>query len=55
MASHTSRRTLEQSSRSLLLGGSWVVICGVISPLIWVILMVTLLITPLLTTLSPNS
>ena len=28
-----------------LLGGSWVVISGVISPLIWVIAIVTLLIT----------
>ena len=33
-----------------LLGGSWVVISGVISPLIWVITIVTLLITPLITT-----
>ena len=33
-----------------LLGGSWVVINGVISHLIWVITIVTLLITPLLTT-----
>ena len=30
-----------------LLGGSWVVISGVISPLIWVIVIVTLLITHL--------
>ena len=29
-----------------LLGGSWAVISGVISPLIWVISIVTLLITP---------
>ena len=28
-----------------ILGGSWVVICGVISPLIWVITIVTLLMT----------
>ena len=33
-----------------LLGGSWVVINGVRSPLIWVISIVTLLITPLTTT-----
>ena len=29
----------------MLLGGSWVVISGVVSPLIWVIIVVTLLIT----------
>ena len=38
-----------------LLGGSWVVIRGVISLLIWVIIMVTLLITPLITTHEPPS
>ena len=40
-----------------LLEGSWVVISRVISPspLIWVILMVTLLITPLITTHEPLS
>ena len=38
-----------------LLGGSWVVISGVISPLIWVINTVTLLITPLITTHEPPS
>ena len=38
-----------------LLGGSWVVISGVISPLIWVITIVTLLITPLITTHEPPS
>ena len=38
-----------------LLGGSWVVICGAISPLIWVIAIVTLLITPLITTYEPPS
>ena len=32
------------------LGGSWVVIGGVISPLIWVITIVTLLMTPLIAT-----
>ena len=36
-----------------LLGGSWVVISGVISPLIWVIIMATLLIIPLITTHEP--
>ena len=38
-----------------LLGGSWVVISGLISPLIWVISIVTLLITPLITTHEPPS
>ena len=39
-----------------VLGGSWVVISGVISPLIWVISIVTLLIPPLITTHeSPSS
>ena len=38
-----------------LLEGSWVVIRGVISPLIWVIIMVTLLITPLITVHEPPS
>ena len=38
-----------------LLGGSWVVISGVISPLIWVINIVTLLITPPITTHEPPS
>ena len=33
-----------------LLGGSWLVISGVISPLTWVISLVTLLITPRITT-----
>ena len=32
------------------LGGSWVVISGVTTPLIWVITIVTLLISPLITT-----
>ena len=39
----------------LLLGGSWVVISGVISPLIRVIVIVTILITPLITTHEPPS
>ena len=38
-----------------LLGGSWVVISGVISPLIWVISIVTLLITLVITTHEPPS
>ena len=42
-------------TRPSLLGGSWVVISGVISPLIWVITIVTLLITPLKTTHEPPS
>ena len=41
--------------RSMLLGGSWVVIRGVRSPLIWVIMRVTLLITPLTTPPEPPS
>ena len=36
-----------------ILGGSWVVISGVIRPLIWVISIVTLLITLLITTHEP--
>ena len=39
----------------ILLGGSWVVISGVVSPLIWVISVVTLLIIPLITTHEPPS
>ena len=38
-----------------ILEGSWVVISGVISPLRWVIITVTLLITPLITTHEPPS
>ena len=38
-----------------ILGGSWVVISGVISPLIWVITLVTRNITPLTTTPEPPS
>ena len=41
--------------KGLLLEGSWVVISGVISPLIWVIIIVTLLITQLITTHEPPS
>ena len=37
----------------MLLGGSWVVLSGVISPLIWVITTVTRLITLLITTHEP--
>ena len=44
-----------KSSLHHVLGGSWAVISGVISPRIWVIIMVTLLITPLITTLKPSS
>ena len=44
---------------TLLLGGAWVVISGVVSPLIWDITVVTLLITPLITnheapSMAPN-
>ena len=39
----------------IVLGGSWVVICGVISPLIWVITIVILLITLLTTNHEPPS
>ena len=38
-----------------ILGGSWVVKSMCISPLIWVITIVTLLITPLITTHEPPS
>ena len=38
-----------------LLGGSWVVISGVLCPLIWVIIIDTLLVTPLITTDEPPS
>ena len=38
-----------------LLGGSWVVISGVTSPLTWVISIVTLLITLLITSHEPPS
>ena len=40
---------------AFLLGGSWVVIHGVISPLIWAVTLVTWLITPLITTHEPPS
>ena len=39
----------------MILGGSWVVINGVISPLIGVITIVTLLISPLITAHEPPS
>ena len=42
-------------SQDGLLGGSWVVISGAISPLIWVINIVTLRIRPLITTHEPPS
>ena len=49
--------TFEEASADLklLLRGSWVVINGGISPLIWVITIATLLITPLITTHEPRS
>ena len=46
---------MEGSVVASLLGGSWVVISGVISPLIWVITFVTLLIPALRTTHEPPS
>ena len=46
------RRSLNVGS---ILGGSWVVISGVLSPLIWVITVVTLLLTPFITTPEPPS
>ena len=47
-----SGRVFKQST-AVSLGGSWVVISGVISPLIWFSTIVTLLITPLITTHEP--
>ena len=38
-----------------LLGSSWVVISMVISPLIWLMTILTLLVTPLITTHVPPS
>ena len=38
-----------------LLGGSWAVTSAVISPPMWVIIIVTLLLTPLFTTHEPPS
>ena len=38
-----------------LLGGSWVVISGVLRPLIWVMSTFTLLIVPVMTTHEPPS
>ena len=43
-----------QKRMRTLLGGSWVVITGAISPLIWVIITVPLLITPLPTHEPPS-
>ena len=43
------------SRTSFILGGSWVVISRLTSPLIWVITIVTLIITPLITTHEPPS
>ena len=42
-------------SQTIVLGGSWVVISGAISPLIWVISIVNPLITLLITTHEPPS
>ena len=38
-----------------ILGGSWVVISVVASPLIWALILASLLITPLMTTHEPPS
>ena len=46
---------VSNSWASTVLGGSWVVIGGVISPLIWVISIVTLHITLLIATHEPPS
>ena len=40
---------------NVVLGGSWVVISGALSPLIWVIIIVALLRAPLITTPEPPS
>ena len=45
----------ETSIWESVLGGSWVVISGVVSPPIWVIIIVILLITLLITTHEPPS
>ena len=51
-----SSTCLEDTIFPLILGGSWVVRSGgVISPLVWVITVVTLLIAPLITTHEPAS
>ena len=47
--------SLHEGVHSELLGGSWVGISGVISPLIWVMSIVTLLISLLITTHEPPS
>ena len=51
----TDRLFVVYSMSQNLLGGSWVVISMVISPNVWVITIVTLLITPLITTHEPPS
>ena len=43
------RRFAQSLGVQAVLGGSWVVICGVMSPLIWIISIVTLLMTPVIT------
>ena len=48
-------RTSSKHALEALLGGSWVVISGTIGPLIWVISIVTPLITLLITTHEPPS
>ena len=54
MLPHLVARTVVAVSSRRPLGGSWVVISRVISPLIWVVTTVTLsIITPLITTHEP--
>ena len=50
-----THNNIPQSSLVLILGGSWVVISRIISPLIWVMSIVILLITLLITTHEPPS
>ena len=49
---HNLGRVISSCTRNAVLGGSGVVISGVISPLVWVISTVTLLIMLLLTTIN---
>ena len=49
------QQVLVRGIKERLLGGSWVVISRVTSPLIWIVTTVTLLVTPLITTHEPPS
>ena len=55
MESREHDHVVRQAPDRCLLGGSWVVINGVISPLIRVIIRVTSFITPLITSHEPPS